>query len=76
MRWPQATGYRLMGALEYARWSRAPGPAAELRMDPGYRVVLSGEAEDMLESFGYMGEALLMAIIMGSHKHGGSDLRS
>jgi HAE1 family hydrophobic/amphiphilic exporter-1 len=38
--------------------------AAEgLRMAPGYRVVFSGEAEDMAESFGYLAEALLLAII-------------
>ncbi len=38
---------------------------ASSRMDmaPGYRVVFSGEGEDMLESFGYMGEALLLAVI-------------
>jgi len=33
-------------------------------MEPGYRIVLSGEAEDMEESFGYMGEALLLAVIL------------
>ena len=32
-------------------------------MPPGYAVSLSGEAEDMAESFGYMGESLLLAII-------------
>ena len=32
-------------------------------MPPGYRVVFSGEAEDMAESFGYLGEALLLAVI-------------
>jgi len=38
--------------------------AAEgLRMAPGYRIVFSGEAEDMAESFGYLAEALLLAII-------------
>ncbi len=35
-----------------------------LQMEPGYRIVLSGEAEDMEESFGYMGEALLLAVIL------------
>ncbi len=38
--------------------------AAGLQMAPGYRVVLSGDAEHMEESFGYMGEALLLAVIM------------
>jgi HAE1 family hydrophobic/amphiphilic exporter-1 len=37
--------------------------AAKIEMLPGYRVIFSGEAEDMRESFGYMAEALLMAII-------------
>ncbi|TAL15549.1 RND transporter [bacterium] len=37
--------------------------AKNVPMEPGYRVVFSGEAEDMAESFGYMAEALLMAII-------------
>ena len=37
--------------------------AGQLKMAPGYRVVFSGEAEDMAESFGYMAEALLLAII-------------
>ena len=36
---------------------------AKIPMAPGYRVVFSGEAEDMAESFGYMGEALILAII-------------
>ncbi len=35
----------------------------KLTMAPGYRVVFSGEAEDMAESFAYMGEALLLAVI-------------
>ena len=33
-------------------------------MAPGYRVVFSGEAEQMAESFGYMAEALILAIIL------------
>jgi len=37
--------------------------AQTLQMAPGYRVVFSGEAEDMAESFGYLAEALLLAII-------------
>ncbi len=32
-------------------------------MAPGYRVVFSGDAEAMEETFGYMGEALLLAVI-------------
>ena len=37
--------------------------AARMKMAPGYRVAFSGEGEDMVESFGYMGEALLLAVI-------------
>ena len=37
--------------------------AARMKMPPGYRIDLSGEAEDMAESFGYMGESLLLAVI-------------
>jgi HAE1 family hydrophobic/amphiphilic exporter-1 len=37
--------------------------ASRVKMDPGYRVVFSGEAEDMIETFGYMAEALLLAIV-------------
>jgi HAE1 family hydrophobic/amphiphilic exporter-1 len=37
--------------------------ATELRMVPGYRVVFSGEGERMVESFGYMAEALILAIL-------------
>ncbi len=37
--------------------------AGRMKMAPGYRVVFSGEGEDMVESFGYMGEALVLAII-------------
>ncbi len=32
-------------------------------MAPGYRVLFTGEGEDMMESFGYMAEALLLAVI-------------
>ena len=35
----------------------------KLTLAPGYRIVFSGEAEDMAESFGYMAEALILAII-------------
>jgi HAE1 family hydrophobic/amphiphilic exporter-1 len=37
--------------------------ASRMKLAPGYRVVFSGEGEDMVESFGYMGEALLLAVI-------------
>ena len=36
---------------------------AKVPMQPGYTVGFSGEAEDMGESFGYMAEALIIAII-------------
>ncbi len=38
--------------------------AAALDMPPGYRVVLSGSTEHMEESFVYMAEALILAVIM------------
>jgi HAE1 family hydrophobic/amphiphilic exporter-1 len=38
--------------------------AKKVNMEPGYRVVFSGEAEDMVESFVYMAQALLLAIIL------------
>jgi HAE1 family hydrophobic/amphiphilic exporter-1 len=38
--------------------------AATLTLPPGYKVSFSGEAEDMAESFGYMGEALLLAVLL------------
>jgi HAE1 family hydrophobic/amphiphilic exporter-1 len=34
-----------------------------LKMAPGYKVVFSGEGEDMVESFGYMAEALILAVL-------------
>jgi HAE1 family hydrophobic/amphiphilic exporter-1 len=37
--------------------------AARVPMAPGYRVVFTGEGEDMVESFGYMAEALVLAVI-------------
>ena len=37
--------------------------AAKVPMQPGYSVGFSGEAEDMAESFGYMAESLIIAII-------------
>ncbi|HEY5996479.1 MAG TPA: efflux RND transporter permease subunit, partial [Candidatus Deferrimicrobiaceae bacterium] len=42
---------------------RAEAAASRVKMDPGYRVVFSGEAEDMVETFGYMAEALLLAVV-------------
>ncbi|MEW6442620.1 MAG: efflux RND transporter permease subunit [bacterium] len=38
--------------------------AGLLELPPGYRVVLYGQTEEMEESFGYLGEALLLAVIM------------
>ena len=38
--------------------------ASQIHMAPGYRVMFSGEAERMAESFGYMAEALILAIIL------------
>jgi HAE1 family hydrophobic/amphiphilic exporter-1 len=43
---------------------RVKEAAARVQMEPGYRVVLSGDTENMNESFVYMAEALLLAIIM------------
>jgi HAE1 family hydrophobic/amphiphilic exporter-1 len=37
--------------------------AQGMKMDPGYRVLLSGDTEIMVESFGYLFEALALAII-------------
>jgi HAE1 family hydrophobic/amphiphilic exporter-1 len=37
--------------------------AKRFTMAPGYRVVFSGESEDMVESFTYMAEALILAVI-------------
>jgi HAE1 family hydrophobic/amphiphilic exporter-1 len=37
--------------------------AGTLKMAPGYRAVMAGDTEWMLESFGYMAEALVLAII-------------
>jgi HAE1 family hydrophobic/amphiphilic exporter-1 len=35
----------------------------KLSLAPGYRVVFSGDAEQMAESFGYMAEALILAVL-------------
>jgi len=37
--------------------------ASQIRMAPGYRVIYSGQAETMVESFGYMAEALILAVL-------------
>ncbi|RII28834.1 MAG: AcrB/AcrD/AcrF family protein [Geobacter sp.] len=37
--------------------------AKRINMPPGYSISMSGEAEDMAESFGYMAESLLLAVI-------------
>lgn len=37
--------------------------AKTINLPPGYAIDLSGEAEDMAESFGYMGESLLLAVV-------------
>jgi len=43
--------------------SRIMEAASKIPMDPGYRVVMSGDTEVMMESFGYLLEALVLAII-------------
>ena len=43
--------------------TRVRAVAATLKMAPGYQVVFSGEGEDMTESFGYMAEALILAVL-------------
>ena len=43
--------------------ARATEAAQKVPMEPGYRVVLSGDTEMMEESFGYLGEALVLAVI-------------
>ncbi len=42
---------------------RVRAAAAKIDWAPGYRIVFPGEAERMEESFGYMAEALLLAIV-------------
>ena len=42
---------------------RVKAAAAALNLPPGYRVVISGENEAMDESFRYMAEALILAIV-------------
>jgi HAE1 family hydrophobic/amphiphilic exporter-1 len=43
--------------------ARAMEAATRVPMEPGYRIVLSGDTEMMEESFGYLGEALVLAVI-------------
>ena len=43
--------------------SRVKEVVKDLKMAPGYQVVFSGEGEDMMESFGYMAEALILAVL-------------
>jgi HAE1 family hydrophobic/amphiphilic exporter-1 len=38
--------------------------AEKIQMEPGYRIVFSGESQDMEESFGYLGESLILAVIL------------
>ena len=38
--------------------------AEKIKMEPGYRIVFSGESQDMEESFGYLGESLILAVIL------------
>ena len=38
--------------------------ANKIEMAPGYKVVIGGDTEMMVESFGYMAEALLLAVIL------------
>jgi len=43
---------------------RVTEAAATLDLPPGYRVVMAGQNEEMEESFTYLGEALILAVIM------------
>jgi HAE1 family hydrophobic/amphiphilic exporter-1 len=36
---------------------------ADLKLAPGYRIIFAGETEHMEESFGYMAEALILAVV-------------
>jgi HAE1 family hydrophobic/amphiphilic exporter-1 len=38
--------------------------ASQIKMTPGYRVMFAGEAEYMAEAFGYLTEALILAIVL------------
>lgn len=41
----------------------AEAAAKRINLPPGYSVSFSGEAEDMAESFGFMGESLILAVL-------------
>jgi HAE1 family hydrophobic/amphiphilic exporter-1 len=43
--------------------NKALETAATIPMQPGYSVRMSGDTEIMIESFGYLGEALILAIV-------------
>jgi len=38
--------------------------AANIEMPPGYSISYTGQAEDMAESFGYVGQSLMLAVIL------------
>jgi len=38
--------------------------AAQMGLPPGYTVTFTGESEDMMESFGYVGQSLILAVIL------------
>ncbi len=38
--------------------------AAKLSLPPGYRIDYTGESEDMVESFGYVLQSLILAVIL------------
>jgi HAE1 family hydrophobic/amphiphilic exporter-1 len=42
---------------------KAMAVAARVTLAPGYKLVMQGDTEMMVESFGYMGEALFLAIV-------------
>jgi hydrophobic/amphiphilic exporter-1 (mainly G- bacteria), HAE1 family len=44
--------------------ARIKAAASKIRMEPGYRLVFFGESDEMTESFGYMFQALVLAIIL------------
>ncbi len=44
--------------------SLAQAAADKIQLGPGYKVLIGGDTEMMVESFGYMAEALMLAIIL------------
>jgi len=38
--------------------------AADLQLPPGYRIDYTGESEEMVESFGYVGQSLILAVVL------------